>query len=136
MTDDGRGMGDRFVDNPMLGRFLEACGADVPLELEVLDEAGESVGRWSFLQPFVVVGREPKADLTLDDALISVRHAYLQVVGGRVFCVDLGSRNGLRWEGEPRTSGWLAPGQAVEIGPYKLRLTGADVDDVEAAEWP
>lgn len=118
-----------------MGRFLEACGATGPLQLDVRDEAGVLVSRWSFAQPFVVVGRDPKADLTLDDELISTRHAFLQIIGGRVFCVDLGSRSGLHWGAESRAAGWLLPGESIGIGPYRLRLAGAAREPGHLA-WP
>lgn len=107
--------------------FREACGLSGPLTLEVRDSstsAGESTVQ--IHQPFAIVGRDPGADLVLQNPRISRRHAYLQVTGGRVLCTDLHSRTKMRWGGESgqRDRGWLAPGRDVWLGPYALRWTG------------
>jgi pSer/pThr/pTyr-binding forkhead associated (FHA) protein len=53
---------------------------------------------------------------------VNRRLAYLQVVGGQVFCLDLGSRTGIRWNGERQTAGWFDLDTEFWIGPYALRL--------------
>jgi pSer/pThr/pTyr-binding forkhead associated (FHA) protein len=107
-----------------MGRFLEACGASGPLDLDVLDGSGVVLGRWSLSQPFAIIGRDPRADLTLGDEGVSVRHAYLQILDGRVFWMDLESRGGVTWEGVSLPCGWLPPGREIGIGPYRVRLAG------------
>ena len=42
-----------------------------------------------------VVGRSSSCQLSLDDALVSRRHALLTVVAGSAHIEDLGSRNGV-----------------------------------------
>src|SRR4051812_30355278 len=97
------------------GRFLEACGATGPLELEWEDrEAGETARR-AFDRPAVLVGRNPRGDLVLDHPGVSKRHAYLQVIEGRLHAIDLESRDGLRWSGVPRRSGWVDRGRPMEF---------------------
>jgi pSer/pThr/pTyr-binding forkhead associated (FHA) protein len=76
--------------------------------------------------PFALVGRSARADLMLDVSSISRRHAYLQMVAGRVFCLDLDSRTGIHWDGIRRRSGWLGRGQALGVGSLKIRLLGGD----------
>jgi predicted component of type VI protein secretion system len=73
-------------------------------------------------QPFAVVGSLPNADIPLDGPEVGKRHAYLQVIDGRVFCVDVSDGLGVQWEDGVRQAGWLDEGQAVYIGPYRLRL--------------
>jgi pSer/pThr/pTyr-binding forkhead associated (FHA) protein len=90
----------------------------------VEDEVGAEVGRWAVPQPFVLVGRHPRLDLSLDAETVSQRHAYLQVLGGRVYCVDLGSRSGVAWGPATEPSGWLDPGRSIGVGPYRIRLGG------------
>jgi pSer/pThr/pTyr-binding forkhead associated (FHA) protein len=51
-----------------------------------------------------------------------MRHAFLQVVGGRVFATDLGSRVGLWWPEGRKTYGWLRPGEPVWVGPFRVTL--------------
>ena len=104
--------------------FLQACGAAGPLRLGVEYPAGREALRRELGQPFLLVGREAEADLRLDDPAVSRRHAYLQVIAGHLFCLDLQSRTGVLWDGQPRCSGWLEPEGAVGIGPFAVRLLG------------
>jgi pSer/pThr/pTyr-binding forkhead associated (FHA) protein len=108
-------------DEPVI-RFREVCGATGPLAFEVEDARTGEVARHAFDPPFLVIGRDGGADLVLDAEEVSQRHAYLQVIGGRVFCFDLLSRTGIRWEQGAGRSGWLAPGQALGLGPFTVRL--------------
>jgi hypothetical protein len=48
-----------------------------------------------------------------------------QVIGGRVFVVDLGSRTGVLWPNGTRGSGWLEPGAPARLGPFYLYLRSA-----------
>jgi pSer/pThr/pTyr-binding forkhead associated (FHA) protein len=107
------------VSKQLEEEFLRACGADGPLRVEV-GRDGEPAERWILPQPFVVVGRDPGTDLCVDHPLISRRHAYLQVIAGRVFCIDLGSRTGTRWEDGFSRSGWLDDGHFARIGPAQI----------------
>jgi pSer/pThr/pTyr-binding forkhead associated (FHA) protein len=109
------------VSDRLLEQFLRACGADGPLELDVAIGDGPAEPR-SLHQPFAVVGRDPNADLRIDHPQISRRHAYLQLIGGRVFCVDLGSRTGLHWGDSAGRAGWLDAGQPLRAGPATIRL--------------
>src|SRR5262245_31623808 len=68
--------------------LLKACGVSGALELEVEDEQ-QGTRRLDFHQPFLVLGRGGGTDLPLDHPDVSQRHAYLQVLAGRVFCYDL-----------------------------------------------
>jgi len=103
--------------------FLKACGLSdshaFALDVEGPGE-GEVVSR-TFKRPFALIGRDPNADLVLDHALVSGRHAYLQVIAGRVYCVDLGSRSGVDWEKGPSRSGWVDRTWGIRIGPYRIR---------------
>jgi len=109
-----------------LGQFREACGASGPLRLEWDDwETGQPVRR-DFERPVVLVGRSPRADLVLDHPLVGRRHAYLQLVEGRLFGIDLGSREGLRWGGVPRHGGWVDRSRPVQVGVTTIRVVGGD----------
>src|SRR5262249_50435623 len=76
----------------------------------------------SVAQPFTLVGRDDACDVTLSDPEINPRHIWLQVLGGRVFAADLGSRTGLMWPSGARGSGWLDVGTPARVGPFLLRL--------------
>ena len=114
-----------------LGLFLEACGANGPLRLEWDDwETGRPVAR-DFERPAILVGRNPHADLVLGHPLVGLRHAYLQLVEGRLFATDLGSREGLHWGGVPRRGGWIDRGRPVQVGVTTIRVVEGD----RAGDW-
>jgi hypothetical protein len=46
----------------------------------------------------VLIGRSDQSTLRLDHAAVSRRHAYLQVLGNRLFAVDLENRTGVQKE--------------------------------------
>lgn len=100
--------------------FLQACGATGPLELAL----ESSLRRWALPQPFALIGREPLADVVLDDPEVSTRHAYVQVIDGHVLILDLLSRTGTHWADGPRPRGRLDAGEALRIGRFSLRLLG------------
>ncbi len=111
-----------FMAQSSLELFRQACGAAGSLGLEVEHYAKPGISRRLLECPFAIVGREAGADLPLPDHWVSPRHAYLQVIGGRVVAIDLGSRTGMRWANGPRRVGWLSTEEMVRIGPYFLRL--------------
>jgi pSer/pThr/pTyr-binding forkhead associated (FHA) protein len=118
-----------------LNLFRAACGLTGPLRLEVAGR-GEDAGERRLEPPFAVVGRDARADVFLDHDEVSKRHAYLQVIAGRVFCVDLGSRSGVRWEGQGRPSGWVDVGRSIGIGPYHIRVGDCDPSAPRTATGP
>jgi pSer/pThr/pTyr-binding forkhead associated (FHA) protein len=118
---------------PALELFRKACGLNVSFALE-WEEVGRSAAASAprvFEHPFVLVGREPKADLFLDNPLISQRHAFLQAITGRILVIDLQSRSKVYWEGEasPRSRGWLDPHRYIQVGPYRIRLASSSASD-------
>ncbi|HEV8000446.1 MAG TPA: FHA domain-containing protein [Planctomycetaceae bacterium] len=72
--------------------------------------------------PIALIGREESCACRLNHPNISRRHAYLQAIFGRIFCVDLGSRTGTHWGDSARKSGWLDPGSPIRIGPYQIQM--------------
>jgi pSer/pThr/pTyr-binding forkhead associated (FHA) protein len=118
--------------------FLAACGMTGPLVLEVLRPGDDATpGRLVLEQPFALVGRAEGADVRLEDPRVGRRHVLLHVLGGRLYCADLESRSGIRRGGGAPGSGWLAPGEILEVGPFALRLAGgADAAEPGAAFDP
>jgi pSer/pThr/pTyr-binding forkhead associated (FHA) protein len=110
------------VTDPVISRFAQVCGASGPLDLRVGLVDGGVLAEGSVPMPFTLVGRDDACDVTLTDAEVNPRHAWLQVIGGRVFAVDLGSRTGLGWDGGDTGSGWLDVGTPVQVGPFQIRL--------------
>jgi pSer/pThr/pTyr-binding forkhead associated (FHA) protein len=122
--------------------FRKSCGLGGPLVVRCLDARRTGVAEvaYQFDIPFVLVGRSAQSDLVLDDHRVSRRHAVIQAICGRLFCVDLESRTRLRWEqhDRPRTQGWLGPGQALRVGPFQIRgLAGSPAghSDEGEDEW-
>ena len=106
------------------GYFLETCGATGTLLLEWNDPSSGATVRKPFPGPALLVGRNPKADIVLDHPDVGMRHAYLQLIEGRLYAVDLGSRAGLTWGGIRRASGWVDRRRPVDVGPVTLRAIG------------
>ncbi|MDR3638970.1 MAG: FHA domain-containing protein [Isosphaeraceae bacterium] len=109
--------------------FLKACGATGPLRLSVECQGAPHAETVEFDQPFLLIGRDPASDLHFPHADVSERHAYLQVVGGHLCYVDLGSRAGTYLEGRCLRSGWLPLHKTLRIGPYRIRLLGGIADE-------
>lgn len=103
------------MDEQALESFSAACGLGGPLLLEVEDRGRSGVEpvRRSLAQPFALVGRGERMDLTLDHWQVSRRQAYVQVVAGRIFCADLGGR--------VAASQWVG-GPVVYVGPCRIRV--------------
>src|SRR5262249_8546576 len=94
---------------------------DMPaaLELDVLSP-GRGRQRHTLTQPCALVGRNTRANVCLNHADVSRRHVYFQVLGGRLFAVDLASRGGMTLEGVEVPSGWFGPGERLSLGPFRL----------------
>lgn len=110
------------MNDPLIARFADACGATAPLDLRVDLVGGGVLAQGTIHQPFALVGRADACDVTLTDSEIDPQHVWLQVLGGRVYAVDLGSRTGLTWPNGARGSGWLDVSCPVRVGPFHLRL--------------
>jgi pSer/pThr/pTyr-binding forkhead associated (FHA) protein len=98
----------------------------------------------TFERPFTIVGRDPGVDLRLPHPLVRSRQAYLQVIAGHLFCVDLGGRPRVVWEEGRGRSGWVDGRSGVAFGPYRIRAKGgatqAGLDDPLTVstldDWP
>jgi pSer/pThr/pTyr-binding forkhead associated (FHA) protein len=109
---------------PGMTPFLEACGATGPFEVGIASARHPEPIYYVLHQPFAVIGRDPRNDLMLHDEQISKRHAFLQILDGRAFCFDLGSRSGVEWDGLPGQAGWIDPQQCIGVGPFQVCVTG------------
>lgn len=116
------------MSNKSLDLFLEACGAAESISLDV-DLPNGSSSQY-FQQPFVLIGRDLKADIQIDDKRLSHRHAYLQLFAGRLLFVNL--KGLLSFPDSPvRQYGWIDPGQRQEFGPLSIRLA----EQTTVPEW-
>ncbi len=78
--------------------------------------SGNEVGRRLTVDGSLLVGRDPEADLTLTDALVSWHHARLEDRGDSWAVVDLGSTNGTMVNSERRNEAPLKPNDRIVFG--------------------
>lgn len=71
--------------------------------------------------PFAVVGSDPGCDLVIDDGSVSSRQCYLQAIGSKVLCIDLGSRYEVGIGPAPSAACWLDPDHEVRVGGRVIR---------------
>ena len=106
----------------LVEEFMAACGAAEPVRLRIRGArlADPLVREWR--QPFVIVGRSPRADLHLDSPEIGNPQAYLQFVAGHLFAVDL--QGGARLLAGTGGNAWMGA-EAVHFGPYSVEWMAA-----------
>lgn len=76
---------------------------------------------WSApVQERLLIGRAPEADIVLDDATVSRRHAELVWRSGAWIVHDFGSRNGTLLNGRPVRRAQLRPGDYVSFAGETL----------------
>jgi hypothetical protein len=74
--------------------------------------------------PEVLIGRSSECHITIEDPLISRKHARVDIRGGDAFVVDLGSRNGVRVNGRLiKGEQLLKDGDRVRLGTQELVFT-------------
>jgi pSer/pThr/pTyr-binding forkhead associated (FHA) protein len=106
--------------------FLQACRWAGPLRLSVAHPNELLATQTVLRQPFALAGSDPRSDLFLSHPEVSRRHAYLQLLGGRLFCVDLQSRTGLHWQDGAKRSGWLEVEEPLRIGPFRIQAARSE----------
>ncbi|TWT87482.1 Response regulator PleD [Pseudobythopirellula maris] len=73
----------------------------------------------------LIVGRDPRCDLTLDDSSVSRRHAEFARVDGGYEVRDLSSTNGTYVNGEAVKQRVLRSGDCVKLGGYLYKFLSA-----------
>ncbi|SFH58393.1 FHA domain-containing protein [Planctomicrobium piriforme] len=97
----------------MLGELIPQGGGD-PIPL---------------LQPKLVIGRRSSCDIVLIFPNISSQHCELELVNGYWQVRDLGSRNGVKVNGERVDSRFLYPGDDVAIAKNHYKIQYEPVGD-------
>lgn len=72
--------------------------------------------------PYCVIGRSPSSSLVLDNPAVSSRHVYLHLDQRGLFAVDLATRTGTRIGPGGELSGWLQPGDRLEIANFTVEV--------------
>jgi pSer/pThr/pTyr-binding forkhead associated (FHA) protein len=85
-------------------------------------EDGEQLVMVPLDKPVMRLGRSPTADLHLDDASVSRRHALLITEHDGIHLVDDRSLNGVEVNGERITRTALRDGDKIAIGRVRLRF--------------
>jgi pSer/pThr/pTyr-binding forkhead associated (FHA) protein len=109
------------MDEQTLNTFRYVVGAARPIRLAVRGPEGGPPGEVVVDSPYAVIGRSGGCHVCLNGDGVSYRHAYLQVIGGRILCVDLLSATGVHWDGGEQGT-WLSPEHRLQIGGYTLQL--------------
>jgi len=105
------------------------------VELEVHDPSVHRPSDWALrsrsdllaqqyftLGPVTVIGRGAECDLTIDDAMLSRRHAQIEILGEVVRIRDLGSANGTFVNDVRINRALLQPDDAIQIGSRSFIL--------------
>ena len=101
--------------------------ADQGVALEGLDgpvlvvRKGPQLGERFYIdRPKLSVGRDPKADIFLNDMTVSRLHAVLSMAGDTVHVKDSGSLNGTFVNGDYIDEASLSDGDVVQIGTFQM----------------
>jgi DNA-binding NtrC family response regulator len=103
-----------------------------PVQLEVSE--GPDLGKHFLLAAgTAVLGAAPECDLVLSDTAVSRTHARVELLGGAVRVVDLGSRNGTTYLGARLSDAIVPIGGAIRVGRTTVRVRSSQRDaDVPA----
>ena len=88
---------------------------------------GQEVKRVPLDAPSVIIGRDARSDVYLDDRSLSRRHAKIERRGAAFWVADLGSVNKTYLNGArvdaPKP---IAAGDEIAVGRYRLQLSGVE----------
>ena len=79
--------------------------------------------RYEVTKERFVVGRGGRSsDLAIDDPVVSRQHAHVERAGGTYYLVDMGSTNGVEYQGERIARRAIAHGDCFRIGDHELEF--------------
>jgi hypothetical protein len=82
---------------------------------------GPQVGERFYLEgDYIVIGRDPQAQLFLGDVTVSREHAAIIREGSKVAIKDLASLNGTYLNGDIVEEAFLESGNIIQIGTFQL----------------
>ncbi|MGN6106792.1 MAG: FHA domain-containing protein, partial [Kofleriaceae bacterium] len=77
-------------------------------------------------QGVIKIGKVPSAHLMIDDESVSRMHAIVEVTGGEVSIVDLGSTRGTLVNGRKVTKARLSSGDSIAVGDVRVEVVFHD----------
>jgi len=92
--------------------------------------AGTRPGEVYTLKDVTVIGRDPMADIMIDDSAVSRRHVKLTLHGDACIVEDLGSANGTFVGGSRITRMEVTNGERIQLGP-RVVLRFSFIDEAE-----
>lgn len=112
---------------PVVSEESEIAQESTPTEGPVLVvRKGPDVGERFYLDRHTLsVGRDPRADIFLNDVTVSREHATLTVTGSEVSVIDVGSLNGTYINGVCVDKAILGDGDVVQIGTFQMVFLGS-----------
>ncbi|QDU79198.1 FHA domain protein [Polystyrenella longa] len=97
----------------MLGELIPCGGGDViPL-----------------MKPLLLIGRRSSCDISLRFQNVSSHHCELELINGYWQVRDLGSRNGLKVNGEGCDLNWVMPGDILSIAKHHYEVNYTPLGD-------
>ena len=83
---------------------------------------GKSIDTYVLAKALVVIGRDPGADIFLDNTGVSRQHATIDISSGSLLLRDLASANGTLLNGERVDCSELKDGDVVRVGRFDLEI--------------
>ncbi len=115
-------------DRESRGRGKKRISPNVPTLLAISSQLAGS--DYSLDGETMIIGRTGDNDVRIDHHSISRNHAKVVIADGKTKMVDLGSKNGLRINGEFWEEADLKDGDIIELGKVKFRYIAPGVEFV------
>ncbi len=108
-----------------------ALGEDAGMKASLTIQSGGGRAGDSFPLELerTTIGRSPESDVFLDDVTVSRRHALVVETDEGYYIDDLDSRNGTFVNRMRIESHWIADGDEIQVGRYKLIFREPPVED-------
>lgn len=100
----------------------------------IVTKDGKTVVEYGLNKGEIIIGRDRTADIVIDDAYVSKRHAMLKLDGTAVVLFDLKSTNGTRVNSTEIQNYVLCNNDVIAIGQYRLKIENLPVVNDEMAE--
>ena len=101
----------------------ELLAARQPPPLTIIESAAEGEKSQRYIQPVIILGREPGCDFSLDDQTVSSKHARLAYRKQQWWLEDLASTNGTYLNGDAVTTPMvITHGDELRLGHIGVRI--------------